>query len=183
MPNWSARRHVKGVTLIEMAVTILVLAIIVAFAIPSYRDLSERRALQGVANGLISAIATAKDESIKRDQVVWVQFSNLGKGVCVGASTTAGCDCSTVGSCPLDVFPNEARELRMVELKTAPAFNGSGTGFSIDPKTGTLSDPTNTGEVELKTSLGYAVKVRVNAMARPRMCASGKAMPGVKTCS
>lgn len=182
MSKRSGLRQIQGVTLIEMVVTILVLAIILAYAIPSYRDLSERRALQGVANGIVSSVVAAKEEAIKRDQVVRVQFSTLGKGVCVGATVAASCDCSTAGSCPLAVFPASAKELRMVETKTAPAFVGSGTGFSIDPKTGMLNDPTNTGEVELQTSLGYAVKVRVNAMARPRICASGKDMPGVKKC-
>lgn len=177
------RRHVTGVTLIEMIITVLVLVIILVFAVPSYRDLNERRALQGVANGIISAVALAKEEAIKRDQVVRVQFADFGKGVCVGASTAAApCDCSTAGSCPLAAFPSATKELRMVETKSIPEFNGSGMGFSIDPKTGMLTDPTNIGGVELQTSLGYAVRVQVNAMVRPRMCASGKDMPGVRKC-
>jgi hypothetical protein len=81
-------------------------------------------------------------------------------------------------------YPNEGQELRMVETKTAPAFTGSGAGFSIDPKTGMLNDPTNTGELELSTPAGYSLKIRVNAMARARMCSSGsRSMPGVQPCA
>lgn len=181
----SGYRSGQGFTLIELLVTIAVLTILILLAAPSFQGLRERRALQGVANGIISAVALAKEEAIKRDEVVRVQFSNLGSAVCVGASTgAAACDCSTAGSCPVAAFPAEAGELRMVKTKAAPAFNGSGAGFSIDPKTGMMVDPTNTGELELETPSGYAVKVRVNAMARSRMCSSGsKAMPGVKSCT
>lgn len=185
MFNRSNRRFTQGVTLIELVVTIAVLAIVVAFAVPSYQDLSQRRALQGVANGIMSAIAVAKEEAIKRDAVLRVQFSDLGNGVCVGVSSNdTACDCSTAGACPVAAYPDDPRELRMVTVKTAPAFSGSGKGFSIDPKTGMLADPVNTGEVELQTPLGHAVKIRVNAMARARMCSSGTTpMPGVKPCA
>jgi type IV fimbrial biogenesis protein FimT len=180
-----SRQFSEGVTLIELVVTIGVLAIIVAFAVPSYQDLSQRRALQGVANGIMSAIATAKEEAIKRDAVLRVQFSDFGGGLCVGVnSDDTPCDCATAGSCPVVGYPSETRELRMVTTKTAPAFTGSGKGFSIDPKTGMLTDPVNTGEMELQTPMGHAVKIRVNAMVRARMCSSGtKPMPGVKPCA
>lgn len=173
-----------GVTLIELIVTILVLAILVTLAAPSFRDLRERRALRGVADGIAGTIALAKEEAMKRDQVVRVEFSNFGSAVCVGATTAATCDCAAASSCSIAAYPSSIKELRMVETKTAPSFTGSGTGFSIDPKTGMLSDPTNTGELELKTSLGYALRVRVNAMARSRICSSGtESIPGVKPCT
>lgn len=184
MRKRSGLRHNRGVTLIELVVTIAVLAILVTLAVPSFRDLSERRALKGVADGIISAIALAKEEAIKRDQDVRVDFANFGNAVCVGASTAAAaCDCTTAGSCPVVAYPSQTGDLRMVKTKTAPAFGGSG-GFEIDPKTGMLADPTDAGELELETPLGYAVKVQVNAMARARMCSSGtKPIPGVKTCA
>lgn len=184
MRKASERRLGRGVTLIELVVTIAVLAIIVAMAVPSFRDLAERRALQGAAEGIVGAIAAAKEEAIKRDEFVFVQFSNLGGSVCVGASTGAACDCATANSCGLVAFPGDGKALKTVSTKTAPAFAGSGSGFTIDPKTGTLRDPTNVGGLELETPLGYAMKIRVNAVARAKTCSSGtKSMAGVKTCT
>lgn len=184
MRKRSVLRHNRGVTLIELVVTIAVLAILVTLAVPSFRGLSERRALKGVADGIVGAIAQAKEEAIKRDQDVRVDFATFGNAVCVGATTAAAaCDCATAGSCPVVAYPSQTSDLRMVKTRTAPAFGGA-AGFEIDPKTGMLDDPTDAGELELETPLGYAVKVQVNAMARARMCSSGtKPIPGVKTCA
>jgi type IV fimbrial biogenesis protein FimT len=176
----------SGVTLIELLITITVLAVIITMAVPSFRDLNERRSLKGVADGIVGVIGVAKEEAIKRDAFIRVQFSNMGGAVCAGANleSEAACDCSVAGSCSIASFPSAAGELKMVTTRTAPAFTGSGSAFSIDPKTGMLSDPANIGSLELQTPLGYAMQVSVNAMVRPRVCSSGsKPVSGVRTCA
>lgn len=178
-------RRARGVTLIELVVTIAVLAILVMLATPSFRDLAERKALQGVAEGVVGLIGTAKEEATKRDTGVRVQFSALGGGVCAGANLVSEdpCDCAVASSCSIGRFPDSANDLRMVTTKTAPSF-GTGTSFVIDPKTATLEDPAAAGLLELETPKGYAVQLSVNAVARPRYCSSGtRPMTGVESCT
>lgn len=184
MSRASSLRVNRGVTLIELIVALTVLAIIVALALPSFRDFAERRAVLGLANGFVSAIGLAKEEAIKRDQEIRLDFNEFGDGVCVGVSlaSAAACDCSS-STCPLGAYPTEQRELRMVSLVGTPDFGGD-TAFSIDPKTGMLSDmDDNEGSVEFQTPLGYGITIEMNAMVRPRMCSSGsKPLPGMRSC-
>lgn len=180
----------SGFTLVELMVTIAVLAIIVAMATPSFRTMAERTALRGAADNITGAIATAKEEAMKRDSLVRVDLVAMGSGVCVGARTVAaasdpGCDCATAAAaCDLGSWPERERDMKNVSLLGSPAFGGDG-GFVLDPKTGTLEDLADVGSVQLSTPR-YAVEVRLNAMGRATTCTptvSGKnGLSGVAAC-
>lgn len=172
-----------GVTLIELVVAIAVLAILATLAAPSFVEFAERQALRGAVDNLSAAVATAKEEAIKRDRPVRVDFRAMGSAVCVGATTaTAGCDCSAA-ACPIVTYPERERDLKRVALVGAPTF-GADTGFVIDPKTGTLDDLGDAGSVQLGTAKGYGVTLRVNAMGRMSTCtpAGKKSLSGVAAC-
>lgn len=62
----------RGFTLIELMVTISVLAIVLAVAVPSFQDMVRRNRLTSDTNNLVSALATARSEAIKRGSVVTV---------------------------------------------------------------------------------------------------------------
>ena len=186
-----------GVTLIELLVAIAVLAILVAMAVPSFADFRERQALRGAADNFVAAIGLAKQESVKRDAWVRVDFKPLStaSGVCagakvVGASTptaSAGCDCAAAASsCDAAVFPESPRDLRRVELvANSLKFGSSDTGFVIDPKTATLADAAQAGGLQLKTSRGYQVAIDVNLLGRAKVCTpagAAKSLPGVPSC-
>ena len=186
MTQVTSYRTQSGVTLIELLVAIAVLAILLALAAPSFADLAERSALRGAADNVVGVVAAAREEAIKRDQWVRVDFKKVGTGFCVGAvtvatATTAGCDCSAA-ACAVATFPEGARDLHRVTLAGDPTF-GSDAGFVIDPKTGTLADIADGGSMELGTSKGYAARVAINAMGRASICTPGdKGIPGVKAC-
>lgn len=177
----------NGFTLVELMVTIAVLAILLAIAAPSFSDTAERRALQGAADSVVAVIGAAKSEAAKRNALVKVDFKAVGTGFCVGAGvvatpSAAGCDCSST-TCPLGSFPSNGNELRNVKLTEAAKF-GSVTSFVIDPRTGMLSDESTAGSVKLEVPRGYGLEIKVNAMGRARQCApSGKkALPGMEAC-
>ena len=179
-------RNQSGVTLVELMVTIAVLAILVTLAAPSFTDFAERSALRGAADNVVGVIAAAKEEAIKRDRLVRVDFKAVTTGFCVGAvvvagASAAGCDCSAA-SCAVASYPESARDLHRVTMTGSPVF-GADAGFVIDPKTGTLVDLSDGGEIVLGTSRGYAATVRVNAMGRASICTPGaKGLAGVKAC-
>lgn len=181
----TAYRNQSGVTLIELMVTIAVLAILVTLAAPSFVDFAERSALRGAADNVVGVIAAAKEEAIKRDRWVRVDVKQVGSGFCVGAAMVAdgtattmdGCDCSAA-TCPVASYPEKARDLHRVTMT-----DGAGEGFVIDPKTGTLADFGDGGEIVLGTSRGYAATIKINAMGRASICSPGdKGLAGVKAC-
>lgn len=172
-----------GVTLVELVVTIAVLAILVALAAPSFRDFAERQALRGAADGIVNVVALAREEAAKRDQSVRVQFSVLGSAVCAGAAVgTAACDCSK-GTCPIGASADRAADLQAISA-SLPTF-GDDAGFIIDPKTGALLDFGDVGSFELTSKLGYVLQLNVGPMGRVTYCvpADKKQFAGVKPCA
>lgn len=183
----------KGVTLIELVVTIAVLAILVTLAAPSFSEFRERQALRGVADNIVATIGLAKEEAVKRDSWVRIDFKPFGTdGVCLGAVTVttaagSGCDCAAAAAtCTVAVFPELANGLKQVQLSPdSIKFGAAGTGFVIDPKTATMADLGNAGGVQLVTQRGYRAAVQVNALARPTVCTptgAEKSLPGVAAC-
>lgn len=190
----------QGVTLVELAITVAVLAIMVTLAAPSFAEFRERQALRGVADNIVAAVALAKEEAVKRDAWVRVDFKQFGDSACVGArvvanaaATTAnGCDCtvadsSQAGFCPLARFPDRRNDLRSVQLSAGSIQfgpSGADTGFVIDPKTATVAN-LSPGGLQLATQRGYQAAVRINALARPVVCTPNgatKTLPGVASC-
>lgn len=184
----------KGVTLIELAVTIAVLAILVTLAAPSFSEFRERQALRGVADNIVATIGLAKEAAVKSDRWVRVDFKPLGAdAVCVGAmivdtaDAATGCDCALAATtCTVALFPELAEGLKQVQLSPdSIKFGVAGTGFVIDPKTATMADLGDAGGLQLVTRRGYQAAVEVNAMARPTVCTpdgAAKSLPGVAAC-
>ncbi len=77
MTHWDPET-MRGVTLIELLVTLSVAAILLAIGVPSFQDLINNNRATGVANNLVSAIGLARSEAVKRGQLVTV---------CTSAST------------------------------------------------------------------------------------------------
>lgn len=65
-----APRGVAGFTLIELMVTLSVVAITLAVGVPSFQGIVSDNRLSSAANGLIGAINIARSEAIKRGRSV-----------------------------------------------------------------------------------------------------------------
>ncbi len=85
MPLGAAR----GFTLIEMMVTIALLAILIALVTPSFRDLLRDNRAAAQANALVGSLMLARSEAIKRNVPVVVCRSNTGTS-CAGSEWEDG---------------------------------------------------------------------------------------------
>ena len=80
-------RSVKGFTLIELMVAIAVTAILVALAVPSFRNLIVSSRLNGVASDMVDAVSFARSESIKRNSSIQLcRAATAAATTCAGAS-------------------------------------------------------------------------------------------------
>lgn len=61
-----------GFTIIELMVTLLVLSILVASAVPSFRELTRSNRVVAAQNDLVTAMSVARSEAVKQSRAVTV---------------------------------------------------------------------------------------------------------------
>lgn len=82
------RSECSGFTLIELMVTIAVLAILLAVALPSFADFFDKYRLRGAVDDVVSVISNARAESVKADRDVNISFGGTAPQWC-------RCQCSS----------------------------------------------------------------------------------------
>lgn len=80
MSNWSCKRS-HGFSVIELMVTVAIVAILAAVALPSFTEAIARNRVAAQANDFIAAVNLARTEAVRR---------NAGAGVC-SSSDNATC--------------------------------------------------------------------------------------------
>jgi type IV fimbrial biogenesis protein FimT len=190
-----ALRHASrksGFTLIELMVTLAVIAIVLVAATPSFMDFFDKNRVRGAADGVISLLGNARSEAVRTDLDVNVAFTGSGSAWCVGANSAAApsggneagaasaCDCTDVAAClvsgkrsAIDVgaYPD-------VTIGSLPA------SITFDSKLGAIV-PVGTRTVTLTSPKGmYDLTVEVNALGQARLCvpATKRAIAGVAAC-
>lgn len=88
-PGQVRARRSGGFTLLELMITISVLAIMVGIGIPSFRDMMRRNRLASETNSLIGALAFARSEAVKRGMRVTVCPANANQDACSDAGDWA----------------------------------------------------------------------------------------------
>lgn len=79
----------RGFTLIEMMVTVVLLAVLIALVTPSFRDLLRDNRAATQANALVGSLMLARSEAIKRNARVVVCRSDTGTS-CAGTEWEDG---------------------------------------------------------------------------------------------
>lgn len=167
----------RGFTLVELMVTIAVLAILLAIAIPSFLDFRERTVVRGAGDQLVSFWANARLEALKRDRPISVSIKKSASSMCIGASTSAtGCNCFNASACDVGQYPESSASEADWHGATAtgePSL-GEDTGLAIiDPKRGALSDPNAIGGITIQSPSRqrYQLTLHVDRWARAYLCA------------
>jgi type IV fimbrial biogenesis protein FimT len=186
-----------GFTVIELMITIAVLAVITSLALPSYRTILEKRQVTSGAEQLGAFLSSAQLESVKRNQFVAVNYQENSGAWCLGmrAGDTAGVDCdctvtvaTAANACALDgalkVFNSSI--LNYPDVLQSADFSGSDDTLVFDPVRGLTQDAENV-KLELLSDAGsYALDVDVSVTGRVKICSNknaNKDVPGYKECS
>ena len=182
-------------TLIELMLTLSVLAILLIAAVPSFIDFFDKTRVRGAADGVISLISNARAEAVKTDLDVNIAMTGSGTSWCVGANAAtppsggnpAGaalpCDCTDAA----DVTQcRVAGQRSAVETGAYPGVQVGAlpAALTFDSKLGAIA-PLGTRSVTLTSPRGaYDLAVEMNALGQARLCVpTGKpSIAGVSSC-
>jgi type IV fimbrial biogenesis protein FimT len=83
-------RRQRGLTLVELMVTLAVAIVLLAVGIPAFNTLTARDISATTVNGLVTALQQARAEAISRGRRVWVASANWNQGWSVQWTNDAG---------------------------------------------------------------------------------------------
>ncbi|GAB3192653.1 pilus assembly FimT family protein [Hydrogenophaga aquatica] len=162
------KKRTRGVTLIELMVTIAVVAIIAAIAAPPLMAMRDQHRIRSAAEAVYAHLQFARTESVKQDRNLWVH-ANTGTSWCIGISNATGCDCNTAGSCRFG--PAAA----LVEHNVASgdfvgiSLAATQTDFEFNSRRGTVVTGGGT-TITLTGANSYQAQISTDLTGRIRLC-------------
>jgi prepilin-type N-terminal cleavage/methylation domain-containing protein len=155
---------VRGVTLVELLVAMLIMAILLTLAVPMFSDMIDRYRLKGAAESVYEDLQYARAEAIKTSGSVYVAFQT-GSNWCYGLKSGATCNCNTANDCALGGVEKVVSHTGFTGISLTTNFSSNDTGF--EPVRGTSLD---NGTITVTALNGKTVEVIVSTLGRVRIC-------------
>jgi prepilin-type N-terminal cleavage/methylation domain-containing protein len=172
-------KYQKGFTLLELLITVTILAIIMTFGVPNLFGYLDRKRVEGAAHTFLSNVQFARAESIKQNKNVYIELDSA--AWCYGitdSASAATCDCSVGTGCTLDGvnYLIDSSSYPDVGLVTSMA----GTTISFDPIRGTMGP---SGSLYFSNADGsMALRVILSPLGRAKLCATSGSSWGYDEC-
>jgi type IV fimbrial biogenesis protein FimT len=157
-PARARPRPGTGLTLVELAVCLALLAVVATLALPSFSGLLARHRLKAAAQALAQDLAEARFEAARRGQALHLDLQP-GPGWCWTVATAPACGCQP--------GPAPACRLKRVQEADFPGVQtAQAAQFSLQA-VGTVVGPT---AVQLSLANGPAVQVSLGPTGRAHLC-------------
>lgn len=162
---FKSKRNSQGWTLVELMITIVITAILVILAIPSFTSFINTQRLVGTTENLYATLQSARWAAIKNNATVVVSFQT-GSSWCYGVNTLTACNCTTPSNCNLGAVtaPNTDLSLSLTGV--------SGTPPQIQIES-THGAPNASGQMTFTISnTSTAMSVMINVLGSLLACSS-----------
>lgn len=180
-----------GFSVVELLMTILLVAIGTAVALPSYHDMVGKRQVTNAAEQIASFVNTAQGVAMKTNRVVTVSYARAdADDWCIGAvASETACLCSQADPeaadyCQIDSRPFVIDAGHAGGLEVLHSVTGDGA-YAFDPIRGLFRDLDDSLTMELHSRNGdFRLNVLVNSSGRVVICSvdEGHAIPGYAVC-
>ena len=166
-----------GFTLIEMMITLAVMAVLGAIAVPSLSASAARQRLLSAAHHLQADVALAKLESVRHGQAVYLRFQP-GTAWCYHLTTGPG------GNCHQPTAGLAHGVLRVVRGADHPGIElVAANTILVDLSRPTaLPSPQGAGQALFASRDGFQLRVRVGPQLRASLCSVGLPISGTQAC-
>ncbi len=180
-------RSTHGLTLVELAITLAIVAVLAAMAAPGFAQLIARQRLVGAAVQLASDVQFVRNESVLRNAALRLSFYASPSGSCylVHSGARSACSCGdSAGTAALATCAGDAEPIKTVSIAAASGLSVQANVASIrfDPLHGT---GTPTGTLRVVSARAGSIHHVVNLLGRVRSCSpvdSGPVVPGYPAC-
>ncbi|HLF31017.1 MAG TPA: GspH/FimT family pseudopilin [Xanthomonadales bacterium] len=180
-----------GFTIVELMMSLVLLAIGAALSLPSYREMVEKRQLTHGAEQIMAFVNSAQGEAMKQNQVVTVSYARTADndwcfGAVIGA---AACDCtealdSETDFCAIDSAPRVINNENTGNTRLVKAITGDGA-YSFDPIRGIFIDLDDSLAVQMSSNdESYQLNLSVSITGQVMLCSSdaNHRVPGYGVC-
>lgn len=181
----------SGFSLVEVMMTVILLAVSLVLAIPSFRDAVEKRQVTNTAEQIVSFVNSAQGIAQRTNQVVTVSYSRTDDDDwCVGAiGGETACDCAETDPLQADYCQVDGRPMIVSDADTGSkemlhAVSGDGA-YAFDPIRGFFVDLNDSLTMELRSPNGdFRLNVMVNSAGRVTLCSDDDShkVPGYAVC-
>lgn len=167
-----------GFTLVEMMVTIAVLAITLAIAVPSFQNFINKGRLVGAAEQVSADLKYARSEALQRNRLTSISFKNIGTGTawCYGIDddSSTACDCSAATSnCTVGGVEKKLTNDGFSGVSIT-SVNFIDNKVCIDPQRGVVSSgagcASTSGGTATLTSTSGTLHVVTSVLGRVKIC-------------
>lgn len=160
----------RGFTLLELLVTVGVLALLLSLGVPSMRAAAEKRQTVAAVERIYSELQLARSEAISRSQPVFFNI-NGGADWAIGVSNDALCD--PTDNVPACVLPDMQNNNPITHLYTVNdndnvVVNADGNQVAFFPQRGTAT--ARTISVSSVGNNGYIANVIVRPLGQISIC-------------
>lgn len=174
----SSKLFQRGVTLIEAGVTTSLIAVAATLGVPSFTQMRDTRALEGVSAELATDLQYVRMEAVARNQSISLAVGTIaGGGACyvIYEGKADECSCSSGHT----VCAPPGREIKTVALPAGLSLATGRAPIRWDPLHGTV---TPTGTLRLADGRSREVRHIVNIMGRVRTCSPEGTVRGHPAC-
>lgn len=154
----------RGLTLVEILISLAILGVALAVALPLLAEARESLRLRSTAEILATDLRLAQSETIKRQLGVSLNLRIDDDGWCYGMSTNGACDCREAQSCTIDQVERVVRSQDFPGIGLQPGIVAN--RFAFDPRRGTV----RAGNVTLISPTGKQLRVVASGVGRIRIC-------------
>lgn len=167
------RTRTRGLTMVELLITVAILGILASVAVPSFGNFLSKRRVEGVASELVTDLQFARSEAVARNADVRVLFGTGCYAIYMASATAASCT-QTGGA---SITPMAAL-IKSVQLESGSPVGitreASLSSFTFEPVLGSASNDVGAspGVVNVNGTGGtpWSLQLRVTLQGRVKTC-------------